>query len=65
MSIAEVAVAVPKSVITDAELEVLKVLWHQEPCAAKEITAELYEEVNSSSIGTVAIRSFSNPSRIR
>ena len=45
--------AVPKSVITDAELEVLKVLWEIEPRAAKEITAELYEDVNSSSIGTV------------
>ena len=53
MSMAEAGVAVPKSVITDAELEVLKVLWDHEPRAAKEITAELYEEVNSSSIGTV------------
>ena len=53
MSIEEFVVAVPKSVITDTELEVLKVLWEREPCAAKEIAAELYEDVNSSSIGTV------------
>ena len=45
--------AVPRSVITDAELDVLKVLWHEEPRTAKEIAVELYETVNASSVGTV------------
>ena len=45
--------AVPKSVITDSELQVLKALWEEEPRAAKEIATDLYEKVNSSSIGTV------------
>ena len=45
--------AVPKSVITDAELEVLKVLWGKEPVTARDITEHLYEEVNRSSTGTV------------
>ena len=45
--------AVPKSVITDAELAVLKVLWTERPLTAREITERLYEEVNTSSMGTV------------
>ncbi len=45
--------AVAKSVITDAELAVLKVLWTEGPQTAREITERLYEEVNTSSMGTV------------
>ena len=45
--------AVPKSVITDAELDVLKVLWVDDPLTAREITERLYEEFNTSSMGTV------------
>ena len=47
--------AVPKSVITDAELDVLKVLWDHEPepATARAITALLYEDVNASALGTV------------
>ncbi len=45
--------AVPKSVITDAELAVLKVLWCAAPLTARDITKQLYGEVNRSSMGTV------------
>ena len=45
--------AVPKSVITDAELDILKVLWELPLGTAREITESLYEEVNHSSMGTV------------
>lgn len=45
--------AVSKSVITDAELEVLKVLWAAAGLTARQITEQLYREVNSSSLGTV------------
>lgn len=45
--------AVPKSVVTDAELEVLKVLWEGKSLSAREITQQLYDEVNASSMGTV------------
>jgi len=45
--------AVPKSVITEAELSVLKVLWAAGQLTAREITDGLYEEVNMSSMGTV------------
>jgi len=45
--------AVPKSVITEAELEVLKVLWLHQPLTARELTEQLYGEVNRSSMGTV------------
>ncbi len=45
--------AVPKSVITDAELDVLKVLWGDGTFSARDITQRLYEEVNASSMGTV------------
>jgi predicted transcriptional regulator len=49
----EIPMAVPKSVITDTELSVLKVLWSEGPITAREITEQLYEEVNTSSMGTV------------
>ena len=53
-SIIETSVmAVPKSVITEAELEVLKVLWLRQPLTSRELTEQLYEEVNRSSLGTV------------
>lgn len=45
--------AVPKSVITDTELDVLKVLWNLAPLTARNITEQLYGEVNRSSVGTV------------
>jgi BlaI family transcriptional regulator, penicillinase repressor len=45
--------AVPKAFITDAELEVLKVLWSDNALTAREITTRLYGEENPSSIGTV------------
>ena len=45
--------SVPKSVITDAELAVLKVLWTEGSLTARKITERLYEEVNPSSMGTV------------
>lgn len=45
--------AVPKSVITDAELNVLKVLWEATSLSAREIAERLYDEVNPSTIGTV------------
>lgn len=45
--------AVPKSVITDAELSVLKALWSGGMLTAREITEDLYEAVNTSSMGTV------------
>ena len=45
--------AVPKSVITDAELNILKALWSEEPLSARDIAERLYEEVTTSSMGTV------------
>jgi len=45
--------AVPKSVITEAELEVLKALWLHQPLTSRELTEQLYDEVNRSSMGTV------------
>ncbi len=45
--------AVPKSIIIDAELEVLKVLWDKAPLMARDITEQLYDEVNPASMGTV------------
>jgi predicted transcriptional regulator len=45
--------AVPKSVVTDAELEVLKLLWTKQPQTARHIAMQLYEAVNASSMGTV------------
>jgi predicted transcriptional regulator len=48
-----VEMAIPKSVVTDAELEVLKALWVKQPVSAREIAEQLYEEATTSSIGTV------------
>lgn len=45
--------AVPKSVITEAELEVLKVLWLHQPLTSRELTEQLYDELSRSSMGTV------------
>lgn len=45
--------AVPKSVITEAELEVLKVLWLHQPLTSREMAEQLYGEVNRTSMGTV------------
>ena len=45
--------AVPKSVITDSELGVLKVLWDEQPQTARQLTARLYGDVTPSSMGTV------------
>lgn len=45
--------AVPKSVITEAELEVLKVLWLRQPLTSRELTEQLYDELSRSSMGTV------------
>ena len=49
----EVRVAVPKSVITDAELNVLRLLWEQPDLAARQITERLYPSVSQASLGTV------------
>ena len=45
--------AVPPSIVTDAELEILKVLWDEQPLTARGITERLYEEVTTSTMGTV------------
>jgi BlaI family penicillinase repressor len=45
--------AVPKAFITDTELDLLKVLWSEEPLTARAIAGRLYGEENSSAIGTV------------
>lgn len=45
--------AVPKSVITDAELNILKLLWPSKSLSARELAESLYEEVTTSSMGTV------------
>jgi len=45
--------AVPKSVITAAELEVLKVLWLHQRLTSRDLTEQLYDEFNRSSMGTV------------
>lgn len=45
--------AVPKSVIPEAELEVLKVLWLQQPLTSRDLAQRLYGEVNRTSMGTV------------
>ncbi len=42
-----------KEPITNAELEVLKLLWGGKPLTAREITETLYGEPTASSIGTV------------
>ena len=45
--------AVPKSVITEAELELLKVLWLEQPRTSRDLTEQLYGEISRSSLGTV------------
>jgi predicted transcriptional regulator len=46
-------VAVPKALITDTELDLLKVLWSDQPLTARAIAGRLYGDENSSAIGTV------------
>jgi predicted transcriptional regulator len=46
-------VAVPKAFITDTELDLLKVLWSDQPLTARAIAGRLYGEANASAIGTV------------
>ncbi len=45
--------AVSKSVVPDAELNVLKALWDHPPLSAREIAERVYPQVNASSLGTV------------
>ncbi len=45
--------AKPSEYLTNAELNLLKVLWRQQPLSVREITAELYGELSNSNIGTV------------
>lgn len=45
--------AVPKAFITDTELDLLKVLWDDEPLTARAIAGRLYAEETASAIGTV------------
>ena len=45
--------AVPKAFITDTELDLLKVLWSDQPLTARAIAGRLYGEENPSAIGTV------------
>lgn len=45
--------AVPKAFITDTELDLLKVLWSDQPLTARAIASRLYGEENASAIGTV------------
>ncbi|MEM7387735.1 MAG: BlaI/MecI/CopY family transcriptional regulator [Verrucomicrobiota bacterium] len=45
--------ATSKSVVTEAELNVLKVLWDEAPLSARQISERLYPELNPSTIGTV------------
>ncbi len=45
--------AVPKAFITDTELDLLKVLWSDQPLTARAIACRLYGEENASAIGTV------------
>ena len=45
--------AAPRESIPDAELEVLKVLWANEPLTVREITAAIYGSPSTSKIGTV------------
>ena len=45
--------AVPKAFITDTELDLLKVLWSDQPLTARAIAGRLYGEESTSSIGTV------------
>ncbi|MEM1228042.1 MAG: BlaI/MecI/CopY family transcriptional regulator [Planctomycetota bacterium] len=45
--------AAPKSVITDTEIDVLTVLWNTGSLTAREITEQLYANVEPSSMATV------------
>lgn len=45
--------AVPKSTITEAELEILKVLWLRQPLTSRHVAEQIYGEVNRTSMGTV------------
>lgn len=45
--------AVPKAFITDTELDLLKVLWSDQPLTARAIAGRLYGEAHASAIGTV------------
>lgn len=45
--------AAPKAFITDTELELLKVLWSDQPLTAREIASRLYRATDASAIGTV------------
>lgn len=45
--------AVPKSVVTDSELDVLIVLWSESFVTARSLAEQLYGEVAPSSMGTV------------
>lgn len=45
--------AAPRECIPDAEMEVLKVLWANEPLTVREITAAIYGNPSTSNIGTV------------
>lgn len=39
--------------MTDAELELLKLLWQQQPLSVREITTALYGDLSNSNVGTV------------
>ena len=45
--------AVSKSIITDTELDILKLLWNGQPLTARELAAGLYERVTTAGMGTV------------
>ncbi len=45
--------AIPKSVVTEAELNLLNILWAEAPLTARTIVERLYGEVDPSSMGTV------------
>lgn len=43
----------PQELITDAELEVLKLLWANKSMTARELTEAIYGDTDNSAIGTV------------
>jgi BlaI family transcriptional regulator, penicillinase repressor len=45
--------SLPKSVVTEAELEILKVMWLHQPVPSREIADRIYGEVSPISMGTV------------
>ena len=59
--------AVPKSVVTDSEIDVLIALWDSTSLTAREIAEQLYGEVGPSSMGTVQklISRLENKSMVR